>query len=159
MRRAYLLSYQADDRLERAADCNVCNETIMQLYQRYSKAGPPMEKSTFCLYILRFISSVVCLLWTATIPKSPWMGFWSILIQDTRTTVSSVFRPMLMETRCGQKSVWISKIPDTIFLYRSLWAQIFTKKVSNFDQTCKKVFPTSVVRSRSAWQKLSQMFV
>ena len=38
------------------------------------------------------------------------------------------------------KKVWLSKIPAITFLYRSLWAQIFHKKLSNFPKKPKKTF-------------------
>ena len=53
----------------------------------------------------------------------------------------NTLRPMTLETRFCQKELWVSKIPATVILYRSLWGQIFKKKVSNMKKKQKKTFP------------------
>ena len=54
--------------------------------------------------------------------------------------------------------VWISKIPAIRFLYRSRWAQIFTKKCSKLWKKNEKNHSWADVGLRSAWEKLSQVF-
>ena len=71
------------------------------------------------------------------------------------------FRPMTMETRCFHKKLEFPKIPAKRFLYRSLWAQIFNQKnfFFNFSKKPEKNDSWADLGPRSAWDKLSQMFV
>ena len=64
-----------------------------------------------------------------------------------------------METRCFHKKLEFQKLPAKRFLYRSLWAQIFEKKVSNFSKKNEKNNSWADLGPRSAWEKPSQMFV
>ena len=54
-------------------------------------------------------------------------------------------RPVTIETRCFHQKARISKIPPKRFLYRSLWAQIYEKKVSNFSKTPNKIIPGPIL--------------
>ena len=56
------------------------------------------------------------------------------------------------------KIVWSSKMPAIKFLYRSLWVQIFTRKVPSLKKKYEKKRSWPDVGPRSAWEKLSQMF-
>ena len=55
--------------------------------------------------------------------------------------------------------VRILKIPAKRFLYRSLWAKILEKKVSNFSKTPKKIIPGPILGQDRPENNSAKMFV
>ena len=68
-------------------------------------------------------------------------------------------RPVTMETRCFQKKSEFHRYPPKDFRNARYERKSSRKKISNFSKTPKKKKSWADLGPRSAWEKLSQMFV